>query len=256
VNLKISGFIAMKRNFVLAAIGCLAAGLYAGVLEKTDSLVAIGTTQSCEQALNLIEQECTRSPESFDSFWRAASICRDYAAALRHGGDSNWKNKSALLGKKGMSYAEKAITLAPDKVEGYYYYGVNVGMYADGVSIVTALKEGLKGKTQNNLEKAYTINKRYKDGGPAYALGRFWAVVPWPYQDKKKAMNYYREYQSNNKSNAYWEERTLYFAEFLIDTGKEYRTEARALLRKVQAGKNRYCAARATDLLNKIPDKE
>jgi hypothetical protein len=234
----------------------MTASSFAGILEEADSLSAIGDMKSCEQALTLLENEITRSPGSFDCYWRAARVYRDYAAAIRYSGDKEWEKKSCRLGKKGMAYAEKAIALAPEKVEGYFYFAVNVGIYADGVSILTALKEGLKGKTQNNLEKAYQIDKDYKDGGPAFALGRFWAVVPWPYQDKKKAMKYYREYQTYNKTNAYWEERTLDLAEFLIDAGKEYHTEARALLRKVAAGKNSYLAAQATGLIDKIDGKK
>jgi hypothetical protein len=229
---------------------------FAGIVEEADSLAAIGDMKNCEQALALLEKECARSPERYDLFWRAASVCRDYAAAIRHNWDKEWQKKSSRLGKKGMAYAEKAIALAPEKVEGYFYYAVNVGIYADGVSVLTALKEGLKGKTQHNLEKAYAINKQYLDGGPAFALGRFWAVVPWPYQDKKKAMKYYREYQTLNKNNAYGEERTFNMAEFFMDAGKEYRTEALTLLKKVAAGKNNYLAAQATGLIEKIEAKK
>jgi hypothetical protein len=38
-----------------------------------------------------------------------------------------------------MKYAQKAGELDPAKPEGYYYYGLNVGIYSDGVSIFTAL---------------------------------------------------------------------------------------------------------------------
>ena len=86
-----------------------------------------------------------------------------------------------------MGFAEKAITLAPDKVEGYYYYGLSVGIYSDGVSILTALSEGLKNKTQQSFETAYKIDKTYNRGGPMLSLGRFWTVLPWPMNDEDKA---------------------------------------------------------------------
>jgi hypothetical protein len=228
---------------------------YSSIIQETDSLLSLGGIHHTGEALKLIEKGVAGSPGDFELHWKAASVCRDYAAALRQGGDIEWEKKSARLGKKGMVYAEKAMAIAPDSVEGYFYYGVNVGVYADGVSVLTALKEGLKGKTQSNLEKAYQINRRYKDGGPAFALGRFWAVVPWPFQDRKKALKYYREYQKLNHDNAYWEERSLNLAEFLADRGKEHRTEARELLKKVTAGPNKYLAERAQALLEKISGK-
>lgn len=225
---------------------------YSGSIEQTDSLLSLGGIHHTGEALKLIEKAVTASPGDFELHWKAASVCRDYAAALRQGGDKEWEKKSARLGKKGMEYAEKAMAIAPDSVQGYFYYAVNVGIYADGVSVVTALKEGLKGKTQSNLEKAYQINRKYKDGGPAFALGRFWAVVPWPFQDKKKALMYYREYQKLNHDNAYWEERSLNLAEFLADLGKEHRTETQELLKKVAAGTNKNLAKRAQALLEKM----
>ena len=52
-----------------------------------------------------------------------------------------------------MHYAERAIDLNKKGVQGYFYYGLCVGSYSDGVSILTALREGLKGKTQRALKK-------------------------------------------------------------------------------------------------------
>ena len=101
------------------------------------------------------------------------------------------------MGKKGMGYAQKAIDMQPDKPNGYYWYGVNVGIYSDGVSILTALKEGLKDKTQNSFEKAYQLDKMYEEAGAILALGRFWYVLPWPLNDKELSEKYYREYQKN-----------------------------------------------------------
>ncbi len=64
------------------------------------------------------------------------------------------------------------------------------------MSIFTALKEGLKDKTQTSFETAYGIDKNFNKGGPILSLGRFWAVLPWPLKDKKKSLEYYREFQT------------------------------------------------------------
>ena len=50
--------------------------------------------------------------------------------------------------------------------------------------------------------------------------------------------------------------RTLDLAEFLVDAGKVHQIEARALLKKVAAGKNSYLAAQATGLCDKIDGKK
>ena len=61
-------------------------------------------------------------------------------------GLENRKEICAEYGKEGMKYGEKAIQLNPGGVEGHYYYGLSVGIYSDGVSVFTALKEGAQGK--------------------------------------------------------------------------------------------------------------
>jgi hypothetical protein len=104
----------------------------------------------------------------------------------------DWEKDCAENGKTGMLYAQKAIDLQPDKPDGYYYVGVNVGNYSDGVSIVTALAEGLKDKTQGSFEKAYAIDKSYMQGRPILSLGRFWSVLPWPLRDRPKGLDYFR----------------------------------------------------------------
>jgi TPR repeat protein len=116
-------------------------------------------------------------------------------------------------------------------VEGHYYFALSVGIYSDGVSILTALREGLKGKSQSSFEKAYEIDKTYNRSGPTIALGRFWFVLPWPMNDKKKALKFLREAQKTAPGSI---EGQLYLAEVLLDRGKKPdKTEAKALLQKV-----------------------
>ena len=140
----------------------------------------------------------------------------------------------------------------PNKPEGFYYYGLSVGIYSDGVSILTALAEGLKNKTQNGFEKAYELDKMYDEAGPILALGRFWAVVPWPFKDKKKALKLYREYQGTQYFAGKGEGK-VYLAELLLALGgKENKSEAKALLEKVAQSDETYFRDWANRLLREI----
>ena len=58
---------------------------------------------------------------------------------------------------------------------------MSVVIYSNGVSIFTALAEGLKGKIQSSFEKAYELDKMMVDAGPILSLGRFWSVLHEPY---------------------------------------------------------------------------
>jgi hypothetical protein len=151
-----------------------------------------------------------------------------------------------------MQYARKAVELKPQRPDGHYYYGLNVGIYSDGVSIFTALKEGLKNKTQQSFEKTYEINKMYKEGGPMLSLGRFWAVLPWPLRDRKKSLAYYREYQETQyfATNT---EGQLFLAELLIQIGgNENEAEAGGYLEKGLKSDNPYFKDWAKQLQAKL----
>ena len=142
--------------------------------------------------------------------------------------------------------------MEPEGVEGYYYYGLSVGIYSDGVSILTALSEGLKNKTQDSFEKAYQIDKRYNKGGPILSLGRFWTVLPWPLDDEDKALAYFREFQMAGFLDDS-DEGQVYMAELLIDIGgKENEAEARRLLETAAQSPTEYFANWAERLLGEM----
>jgi tetratricopeptide (TPR) repeat protein len=141
-----------------------------------------------------------------------------------------------------MKYGEIAFKLSPAGIEGWYWYGLCVGTYSDCVSIVKALTEGLKGKTQMGFENAYKFDKTYNDGGPILSLGRFWQVLPGiAGQDRKKAEQLFGEYISlfgakpDPNSDAWYYRGQLY-----KDTGRT--AEAKADLQKAASMGNKNAA--------------
>jgi tetratricopeptide (TPR) repeat protein len=184
------------------------------------------------------------TPGNYEAAWKAARSYREFANESKKKNAPNWKTTCKEYGKLGMKYGEKAIALNPNGVEGNFWYGCSVGNYSDGVSILTALKEGLKGKTQSSFEMSYKINKMYTDGGPIKALGRFWFVLPWPLQDKNLSLNYLKEFQKSFPNDA---EGQVFLAETLIKKGSK--DEAKVLLQKAETSSDKYWADWAKRLL-------
>lgn len=183
-------------------------------------------------------------PDSYEAAWKAARSYREYANDSKKKNVPNWKGICKEYGKLGMKFGEKAIALNPNAVEGNFWYGCSVGNYSDGVSVVTALKEGLKNKTQASFEKSYKINKMYTDGGPVKALGRFWFVLPWPLQDKDLSLKYLKEYQKLFPNDA---EGQIYLGEVLLKM--KNKDEAKVLLQKAESSSDKYYADQAKKLL-------
>ncbi|MCU0597891.1 MAG: hypothetical protein MUE70_01375 [Desulfobacterales bacterium] len=203
------------------------------MLSKADALIDKGGVDNCKKGLDLCLEEVNKDPKSYRANWMAAKAFREYGNETKKAETPGWEAVCKEYGKKGMGYAEKAIELDPKKPEAHYWYGTSVGTYSDGVSILTALKEGLKDKTQTSFETAYKLDKLYEKGGPIIALGRFWQVLPWPLNDKDKSLEYFREFQ---KTKFYKHPDTVefnvYFGELLMENSNT-KDEAKALLEDV-----------------------
>ena len=211
-----------------------------------------GGLEGYKQAIELLEKALAEKPDSYEANWKCARAYREYGDEAKAQKIEGWEDICAKYGKSGMQYAQKAIELEPERPDGHYYYGLNVGIYADGVSIFTALSEGLKDKTQTSFEKTYELDKMYKEAGPMLSLGRFWAVLPWPMRDRKKSLKYYREYQQTEyfADNI---EVNVYLGELLIQIGgKENKAEAKGYLEKALKSDDAFYKERARELLKKL----
>jgi len=219
---------------------------------EADKAYARGGLEGYKLAIELLEKALAANPNSYEANWKCARAYREYGDEAKAQKIAGWEDICAKYGKTGMQYAQKAIELEPDKPDGHYYYGLNVGIYADGVSIFTALSEGLKDKTQTSFEKTYALDKMYKEAGPMLSLGRFWAVLPWPMRDRKKSLQYYREYQATEyfADNL---EAHFYVGEVLYEIGgKENKAEAKTLLEKAAQTDDPFFRDQARELLTKI----
>jgi tetratricopeptide (TPR) repeat protein len=226
--------------------------LAADDVAEADKLFDAGGLANFKQAIELYQKAIAENPNNYEANWKCARAYREYGDAAKSQKIEGWKDTCAQFGKEGMKCAQKAIELDPGKPDGYYYYGLNVGTYSDGVSILTALAEGLKDKTQRSFEKTYEIDKMYQEGGPMIALGRFWQVLPWPMRDRKKSLKYYREFQSTRyfADNI---EAHVYLGELLIQMGSDQnKTEAKNLLQKAAGSDDPHFSKRAKELLVKL----
>jgi tetratricopeptide (TPR) repeat protein len=200
--------------------------------------------ESYKQAGDSFVKALEANPNSYEAAWKTAEAYREYCENAKRQNVPNWKGICKEYGKIGMKNGEKAIELNPGAIEGNFWYGCCVGSYSDGVSVLTALKEGLKGKTQSSFEKSYELNKMYHDAGPIKALGRFWFVLPWPLQDKKLSLKYFREFQKLYPNDP---EGQVFLGELLMNMKEK--DEAKSLLQNAAASSDKYFSSEAKRLL-------
>jgi len=97
------------------------------------------------------------------------------------------------LGSEGRYYADKAVKLNPDGVEGQFYTALSISMYSLGRSILSALLEGLSGKLEDALNAAMKVNRNFDYGACLRIYGRYYFVLPWPKRDLDKSEQYLQE---------------------------------------------------------------
>jgi tetratricopeptide (TPR) repeat protein len=214
--------ISMRRTLAAALILLFAA---AGLVSAQSLSELKAQAEAASKTANLASYD-------YAANWKAAQAWRKYGDKAVVDAVADWKNLAYAAGKEGMKYGEIAQKINPNGVEGWYWYGLCVGTYSDSVSILTALAEGLKGKTQTSFETAYRLDKKYDNGGPMLALGRFWQVLPGiAGRDYKKAEQLFDEYIAAYGSGKDPNEDAWYYrGQLYKDTGKT--AQARVDLQK------------------------
>ena len=94
--------------------------------------------------------------------------------------------------QSGIVAAKKAIAIAPDRCEGYFWLGLNQALLAENSGNWTAL--GLINPVKENMKKALGIDKNCVCAGPQRVLGKLYAEIPWfKGGSKSKAEKYLKE---------------------------------------------------------------
>jgi hypothetical protein len=216
-------------------------------LAQADAIYEKDNLESVVESLPLYRKAVEKNPDSYETNWKMARALREYADLSMEAEAEEWKDICEDYGKEGLEYAEIAKEMEPDKIEGHYFYGLCAGTYSDGISVLKAIRKGLRKKTENAFEKAYEIDKMYDDAGPILALGRMWHQLPWPYRKRNTSESYFEEYYQHFPNNP---QGLVYYAELLIDRDKDERAEE--LLLQAAQSDHPYFSKRAKELLEKL----
>jgi tetratricopeptide (TPR) repeat protein len=151
-------------------------------------------------------------PDTFEAHWRAAAAGGTTAVQLRH----------------AVAHAKRARELQPDRVEGHYYYALNVGRLADvdrryGLAAVAEMEPALR--------RAIELDERFDFAGGLRLLGILHLRTPAPPVSIGSARKGLRALERAVELFPDHPENQLYLAEALRDNDRV--GEARAALQKV-----------------------
>jgi hypothetical protein len=161
--------------------------------------------------------------KSYEAQWRLARALFFLGQQAPPGGEKQQSHRA------GARAGERAVALSPDRVEGHFWLGVNLALFAGCSGGVRAVGAVIKAK--RSLGRAIRISSEYHDAGPLRVLGRLNHKAPWFLGGSLKRG---REYLDRAIEIAPANSVTLlYAAELAIDAGE--RDRAARLLEQLLA---------------------
>ena len=171
----------------------------------------------------------TRSPPTqFEEAWRLSRMV--YFVGNFGIGLSLARDQKLKLFDSGVQWGQKALQLQPERVEGYYWYAVNLGAYGSTKGMMSALGSATQGR--DALLKAASLDASYHWGGPYRILGRYYQQAPsvLSFGDKEVAEEYFKKAISLAPS---FRLNTFYLASLKQETGDK--EGAKILLEKAKS---------------------
>jgi hypothetical protein len=146
------------------------------------------------ESLKLLKRARTAEPENFEVNWKIAQA--DYFL----GKNSPDDKESAKAFKEGIEAAKAASRLAPDKPDGYFWTGANLGGQAqkDAISGITSL-----GEIREAMNKVIEIQPDYQAASAYDALAQIELHTRLTGGSAEKALEYLEKAQALGKENSY-----------------------------------------------------
>jgi len=174
----------------------------------------------------MTEEHLAQDPNGFETTRRQAAL-----VAWEADGEPDGSDDKAAKGKIAWEAGDKAIQANPGDVRGHYFAGVGLGLYSEGVGILTALSQGLEGKFRERLLAALRIDKDFQDGAPQVVWGRYFFKLPWPKRDPDESIRVLRAALRGHPGN--WRAK-FYLAESLyLNKLPGQEDEAQALVQQI-----------------------
>ena len=177
--------------------------------------------EKLREAIALLRRARGSEPQNFEAWWKLSQ------ASYFLGKNSSDSAESEKAFKEGLGAAKRATQLAPDKPDGYFWTGANLGGEAQkstlsGLTNVSEIRE--------SMQKAIEIQPDYQGASAYDALAQIELGTRFTGGSAEKALEYLEKGIALNKENPYF---YLHLAEayLALDRDAEARKQIDALLR-------------------------
>jgi tetratricopeptide (TPR) repeat protein len=176
--------------------------------------------ESARRAAQAYADAVTKDPKSYEAAWKLARA--DYWL----GGHAPEAERRKFL-DDGIEAGKKAVAIEPNKPEGHFWIGANMGALAESYGV----RQGVKYRKpiREELETVLKIDPAFMLGSADRALGRWYAEVPRLFGGNKKLAE--EHLKASLKYNPDATISHYFLAELYLDDDRK--ADARAELQKV-----------------------
>jgi hypothetical protein len=144
-------------------------GDVAGLIQYADEQMRKDSQSAVENGLVAMDKARAIDPKNYDVLWRGAR------AAAWLADDQEDKTNKQQLAQRGMEFAKAAVEVDPKRVEGQYYVGITIGLYA---TTKTLGARELVPQVVEAAKTALAIDEKLEHAGPLRLLGSVYAKAP------------------------------------------------------------------------------
>lgn len=164
-----------KAIFLVFVFLCFSFSLFSqeaeDLISQGDKLFAEMKDMAAAKEAHDKYQEVLRKTENkYEAYWKLARI------QYYIGAHTESKKEKKTIFAQGIYYANKAVALEPEKPDGYYWLGVNQGVYGEAKGVLKSLS--LVKPIKRSMNKVIELDRTYEDGGADRVLGRVYFKVP------------------------------------------------------------------------------
>lgn len=170
------------------------------IAQADDLYLEMRDMATAEKARDLYVKALQMAEDKYEAYWKLARI-------FYYIGANNESNKEKkIIFSRGIYNAERAVELKPEKPDGYYWLGVNYGVYGEARGVLKSLF--LIDDIKEAMNKVIELDRSYEEGGPDRVLGRLYFKVPgFAGGSKKKSLEHLQkslEYGPNDPLTRYY----------------------------------------------------
>jgi len=156
-----------------------------------------------------ILSELRNGLEPFEVEWRLSR------AQFFLGQEASDRRQKAPRFREGIVAGQTAVEHNPERVEGHFWLGVNLGLSAEVVGSLQALR--YVRRAIKHLKRSCELCPQYHGAGPLRVYARLKHKLPWPIGSRADSETLFRRAISLSPDNSVTR---VYFAELLSEIGK------------------------------------